>query len=214
MSGLIHKCCILLAIIFSVYYTFYVSTTENSVYQFLPLYFILLVALFSKARNAHFYKWQIIFGLTFSTIGLYFMQFSNIASLLILFGYILIVRAFLSTHEVETPSFIEYSLVIYGALMLIWMGSSVSRLGSFTLTLFVIIFLLVIFWMAWSAFRTNSNFAAGGAVLLAISHSLLAIQHFAFELRYAHEIILSSYYCGLLFIAISIANYSAIRSKK
>lgn len=214
MSGLIHKCCILLAIIFSIYYTFYISPTKNSVYQFLPLYFILLVALFSKAKNARFFKWQIVLGLTFSTIGIYFMQFFNLASLFILFGYILIARAFQSANEVETPSFIEYSLVIYGALMLIWMGGILSKLGSFMLTVLIIIFLIVIFWMAWTSFRTNSNFAAAGAVLLVISHSLLAIHHFAFQLKYAHEIIMPSYYCALLFIAISIANYSAIRSKK
>jgi hypothetical protein len=63
------------------------------------------------------------------------------------------------------------------------------------------------------AIRTGSIFAIIGSILFIASDSYLAINKFVMALPLAHEVIMLTYYSAQLLIALSILQYSEIRSK-
>ena len=207
---------ILLTIAFSYYYTFNYASIEDSmkmVYKLIPMFLIIILAIISKAKNARDYKFNIIIALIFCAIGDFTLQWFTIGLICFLIGHVFFIRAFLTTQESKVPSFIQTALFIFGTIMIAWIGSSVFNSEGLLLTIAVTVYILVILTMGMTAFRTNSNFATAGAILFIVSDSILALNKFALDLTYSHEIIMTSYYLAQLFLAMSIANYSNIRRK-
>ncbi|RQW71517.1 lysoplasmalogenase [Lysinibacillus composti] len=183
------------------------------VYKLIPMFLIIILAIISKAKNARDYKFNIIIALIFCAIGDFTLQWFTIGLICFLIGHVFFIRAFLTTQESKVPSFIQTALFIFGTIMITWIGSSVFNSEGLLLTIAVTVYILVILTMGMTAFRTNSNFATAGAILFIVSDSILALNKFALDLTYSHEIIMTSYYLAQLFLAMSIANYSNIRRK-
>jgi uncharacterized membrane protein YhhN len=97
--------------------------------------------------------------------------------------------------------------------MAVWIAGTVFSSGEIVLGIAVIAYISVILTMGWTAIRTGSTYATIGALLFISSDSYLAINKFVMPLPFSHEFIMLTYYSAQILIALSISQYSEIRSK-
>lgn len=207
---------IMLFIISSFYYVFFysvISDPSKMVFKLIPMLLILFIAIFSKANQVKSYKLFVLIALVFCAIGDYTIQWFIIGLISFLIGHLFYIRAFLSTNEQKVPSIAKTLLIIYGIVMAGIILSAVIQAGNLVMAIAVFCYITVILTMGWTSFRTKSKLAIIGACLFIISDSVLAINKFVVPIEYSHQLIMSTYYCAQIFIALSIDKYSALFSK-
>jgi len=206
---------IILFLITSIYYVFFdsfISDPIKIVFKLIPMILVLLIAFLSN-NLAKTYKTFVLIALIFCAIGDYTIQWFIFGLISFLIGHLFYIRAFLSTNEQKVPSIAKILLVAYGIVMAFIILSAVIQTGNIVMAIAVFCYITVILTMGWTAFRTKSKLAIIGACLFIISDSVLAINKFVLSVDYSHQLIMSTYYCAQIFIALSIDNYSAIKSK-
>ena len=174
---------------------------------------LIFMAITQKAQSIKKYQRFIIIGLVFCMIGDYTLQWFLIGLTSFLIGHVFYIFAFSSTSEQPVPTWAKIGLLLYSAAMAIWIASTVFKSGETVLTFAVLAYISIILTMGWTAIRTGSPFAIIGALLFIASDSYLAINKFIMPLPFAHEIIMTTYYSAQILIALSILQYSEIRSK-
>ena len=203
-------------ILFGLYYIFFFSHIDQRltlIFKIIPMILIIFMAATAKVQSIKKYQLLIIIGLVFCMIGDYTLQWFLIGLTSFLIGHIFYIFAFSSTSEQPVPKWAKGILLLYGALMGIWIASTVFKSGETVLTFAVLAYISIILTMGWTAIRTRSTFAIIGAILFIVSDSYLAVNKFVMPLPFSHEVIMLTYYCAQLLIALSIVQYSEIRSK-
>lgn len=173
---------------------------------------IIFMAITQKVQSIKKYQLFIIIGLVFCMIGDYTLQWFLIGLTSFLIGHVFYIFAFSGTSEQPVPTWAKIGLLLYGAAMAIWIASTVFKSGETVLTFAVLAYISIILTMGWKAIRTGSPFAIIGALLFIASDSYLAINKFIMPLPFAHEVIMMTYYSAQILIALSILQYSEIRS--
>jgi len=202
--------------VFGLYYIFFFSHIDQSVkliFKVIPMILLIFMAITQKAQSIKKYQRFIIIGLVFCMIGDYTLQWFLIGLTSFLIGHVFYIFAFSSNSEQPVPTWAKIGLLLYGAAMAIWIASTVFKSGETVLTFAVLAYISIILTMGWTAIRTGSPFAIIGALLFITSDSYLAINKFIMPLPFAHEIIMTTYYSAQILIALSILQYSEIRSK-
>lgn len=205
-----------LFVVFGFYYVFLLETISDSfimVFKLIPMVLVIGLAYLLKGENIIPYKTFIVIALIFCAIGDYTLQWFIIGLISFLIGHVFYIRAFLTTKEVATPLWAKVVLIVYGVVMLIWIGGTLIQKNEIILACAVAIYMFVILTMGWTSFRAGSKYAVAGAVLFIISDSILAINKFVINVDFSHQLIMLTYYSAQLLMALSIPNYSAIRSK-
>ncbi|WP_241747262.1 lysoplasmalogenase [Lysinibacillus sphaericus] len=174
---------------------------------------IIILAALPKNLGVKKYQLLIIIGLVFCMVGDYTLQWFLIGLSSFLIGHIFYIFAFLSTNERQVPTWAKIVLLVYGVSMAVWIAGTVFSSGEVVLGIAVIAYISVILTMGWTAIRTGSKFATIGALLFISSDSYLAINKFVMPLPFSHEVIMLTYYGAQILIALSILQYSEIRSK-
>ncbi|MCT6925204.1 lysoplasmalogenase [Metasolibacillus sp.] len=208
------KIILLLFAIFSIYYILFFYTIAASwqmVFKLIPMLLLIFLALRSKGEKK--YKTIIIGGLIFCAIGDYTLQWFIIGLFSFLIGHIFYIIAFQQTNEGEIHRLVKMLLIAYGGFMMVFLLSFILPDGGYILALAVCAYIGAILLMGWNSFRTASSFAIIGALLFISSDSILAINRFITDIPYSHILIMLTYYAAQLFIALSIVQYSALRSK-
>ncbi|AWE06116.1 lysoplasmalogenase [Lysinibacillus sp. 2017] len=198
---------------FGIYYVFFFQTIDPSlkmVFKLLPMLLLIVLAFATKVQLKAPYYWLVSIGLIFCAIGDYTLQWFIVGLSFFLIGHIFYIFAFRSTNVAKTPLYVKVLLSIYGAIMLIWIAGSLFQKGDTVLAIAVIAYILVILTMGWTSFRTGSKYAIIGAVLFITSDSILATNRFMFDVPYAHELIMFTYYGAQFFLMLSIAQYFKI----
>ncbi|WP_427109259.1 lysoplasmalogenase [Lysinibacillus xylanilyticus] len=203
-------------ILFGLYYIFFLSHIPESlilIFKVIPMLLIIILA--ATPRNLGIKKYQllIVIGLVFCMVGDYTLQWFLIGLTSFLIGHIFYIFAFSSTNERQVPTWAKFVLLVYGASMAVWIAGTVFSSGEIVLGIAVIAYISVILTMGWTAIRTGSTFATIGALLFISSDSYLAINKFVMPLPFSHEFIMLTYYSAQILIALSISQYSEIRSK-
>lgn len=196
-----------------IYYVFFFQTIDSSlkmVFKLLPMILLIALAFMTTIQNKAPYYWLISIGLIFCAIGDYTLQWFIIGLSFFLVGHIFYIFAFRSTKVANTPLYVKIILGLYGALMIIWIAGSLFQKGDMVLGIAVIAYILVILTMGWTSFYTGSKYAILGAVLFIASDSVLAINRFMFDVPFAHELIMLTYYGAQFFLMLSIAQYFKI----
>ncbi|MEY9980153.1 putative membrane protein YhhN [Lysinibacillus sp. RC79] len=210
------KILIAFIILFGLYYIFFLShIPENLILIFKVIPMLLIIILAATPKNLGIKKYQllIVIGLVFCMIGDYTLQWFLIGLTSFLIGHIFYIIAFFSTNERQVPTWAKIVLLVYGASMAVWIAGTVFSSGEVVLGIAVIAYISVILTMGWTAIRTGSTFATIGALLFISSDSYLSINKFVMPLPFSHEIIMLTYYSAQILIALSILQYSEIRSK-
>lgn len=216
MRILSKKFLIAFIILFGLYYVFFLSHIAESlilIFKVIPMLLIIILAATSKNLGIKKYQLLIVIGLVFCMVGDYTLQWFLIGLTSFLIGHIFYILAFFSTNERQVPAWAKIVLLVYGASMAVWIAGTVFSSGEVVLGIAVIAYVSVILTMGWTAIRTGSTFATIGALLFISSDSYLAINKFVMPLPFSHEIIMLTYYSAQILIALSISQYSEIRSK-
>lgn len=203
-------------ILLGLYYIFLFSHIAESlklIFKVIPMLLIIILAAIQKPLHIKKYQLLIIAGLVFCMIGDYTLQWFLIGLTSFLIGHIFYIFAFTTANERHVPTWAKILLLLYGASMAIWIAGSVFKTGETILGIAVIAYISVILTMGWTAIKTGSTLATSGAILFIASDSYLAINKFVMPLAFSHEIIMLTYYSAQLLIALSILQYSEIRSK-
>lgn len=203
-------------ILFGLYYIFFFSHITESlilIFKVIPMLLIIILAALPKNLGVKKYQLLIIIGLVFCMVGDYTLQWFLIGLSSFLIGHIFYIFAFLSTNERQVPTWAKIVLLVYGVSMAVWIAGTVFSSGEVVLGIAVIAYISVILTMGWTAIRTGSKFATIGALLFISSDSYLAINKFVMPLPFSHEVIMLTYYGAQILIALSILQYSEIRSK-
>ncbi|GAB0169971.1 lysoplasmalogenase [Lysinibacillus sp. CTST325] len=210
------KILIAFIILFGLYYVFFLPHIAESlilIFKVIPMFLIIILAATSKNLGIKKYQLLIVIGLVFCMVGDYTLQWFLIGLTSFLIGHIFYILAFSSTNERQVPTWAKIVLLVYGASMALWIAGTVFSSGDIVLGIAVIAYISVILTMGWTAIRTGSTFATIGALLFILSDSYLAINKFVMPLPFSHEFIMLTYYSAQILIALSISQYSEIRSK-
>ncbi|MFT9820395.1 lysoplasmalogenase [Lysinibacillus sp. NPDC056185] len=210
------KVLIAFIILFGLYYVFFLSHIAESlilIFKVIPMLLIIILAATSKNLGIKKYQLLIVIGLVFCMVGDYTLQWFLIGLTSFLIGHIFYILAFSSTNERQVLTWVKIVLLVYGASMAVWIAGTVFSSGEVVLGIAVIAYISVILTMGWTAIRTGSTFATIGALLFISSDSYLAINKFVMPLPFSHEFIMLTYYSAQILIALSISQYSEIRSK-
>ncbi|WP_460013687.1 lysoplasmalogenase [Lysinibacillus sp. CTST325] len=216
MRNLSKKILIAFIILFGLYYVFFLPHIAESlilIFKVIPMFLIIILAATSKNLGIKKYQLLIVIGLVFCMVGDYTLQWFLIGLTSFLIGHIFYILAFSSTNERQVPTWAKIVLLVYGASMALWIAGTVFSSGDIVLGIAVIAYISVILTMGWTAIRTGSTFATIGALLFILSDSYLAINKFVMPLPFSHEFIMLTYYSAQILIALSISQYSEIRSK-
>ena len=203
-------------ILLGLYYIFFLSHIDQSlklIFKIIPMILIIVMAATQKVHSIKKYQLLIVIGLVFCMIGDYTLQWFLIGLTSFLIGHVFYIFAFSSTSEQPVPTWAKVSLLVYGVLMASWIATTVFKSGETVLAFAVLAYISIILTMGWTALRTGSIFAIIGALLFLASDSYLAINKFVMPLPFSHEVIMTTYYSAQLLIALSILQYSEIRSK-
>ncbi len=196
-----------------IYYVFFFQTIDPSlkmVFKLLPMLLLIVLAFTTKVQLKAPYYWLVSIGLIFCSIGDYSLQWFIVGLSFFLTGHIFYIFAFRSTNVAKTPLYAKIVLIVYGLFMLVWIVGSLFQKGDTILAIAVVAYISVILTMGWTSFRTGSNYAIIGAVLFITSDSILATNRFMFDVPYAHELIMFTYYGAQFFLMLSIAQYFKI----
>jgi len=216
MRNLSKKILIAFIILFGLYYIFFLSHIPESlilIFKVIPMLLIIILAATSKNLGIKKYQLLIVIGLVFCMVGDYTLQWFLVGLTSFLIGHIFYIFAFFSTNERQVPIWAKILLLGYGASMAVWIAGTVFSSGEVVLGIAVIAYISVILTMGWTAIRTGSTFATIGALLFISSDSYLSINKFVMPLPFSHEVIMLTYYGAQILIALSISQYSEIRSK-
>ena len=210
------KILISLFVIFSFYYVFFIDTISDSykmLFKLIPMVLCILIALIEKGSAIIPYKTLLTIALVFCAIGDYTIQWFIIGLSFFLIGHLFYIGCFITTKEQRTPIWIKIILLLFGGIMMVWIGGTLLKNNDTVLAIAVCAYIVVILTMGWTSYRTGSKFAIIGAILFIISDSILAINRFIFNIEFSHQLIMSTYYGAQILMALSIASYSAIRNK-
>ena len=183
---------------------------RQQIYIFKPLtmVFVWLIAIRGQA-TLPFYKYLILTGLVFSTVGDVFLMMPSdrfVAGLV----------AFLIAHLCYSMAFVSeirtllwwplIPLVAYGTVTYILLASSLGRLQSPVLIYVVVILMMA--WLAWERWsqtgQSGALLAFVGAVLFVISDTILAINRFRGAFKLARALNLTTYFAAQCLIASSV----------
>lgn len=197
------------SILFGLYYVFLFDTIPDGyamVFKLIPMVlFIMLAILLTKRSDS--YALFVCIGLVFCAIGDYTLQWFIVGLTFFLIGHLFYIVAFTRKNG-QTPVAVKTILLLYGAIMSIWLVTSLLDKGETVLAVAVVAYIAIILTMGWTSFRTNNKLAIIAAMSFIFSDSILAINRFIFDIPAAHELIMLSYYGAQLLFALSIQRVS------
>lgn len=184
---------------------------KRNVYLFKPLTMLLIILIAARAKNpvSESYRYAILAGLVCSLAGDIFLMLPRERFLAGLFSFLLAhlfyIAAFMFEGAHAFGLLYGIPFLVYGAVML---RVLLPGLGSKKAP--VIIYMLVIIMMAWSALNRwiqtgeeGSASAFTGALLFVISDSILALNRFKRRFPSAQLYIMSTYFMAQWLIALS-----------
>jgi len=182
------------------------------VYFFKPsaMIFIITLAAMAKPSYVQTYKYLILAGLVSSLAGDVFLMLRNkrfaegLACFLV--AHLFYIAALLQTMPLHLSFGTALPLILYALFMMRILFPYLGRMK-----VPVVLYILIITVMAGLAAERfiegggiNAFFAFLGAILFVVSDSILAVNRFAKKFRLAQALILSTYFAGQWFIAMSV----------
>lgn len=174
--------------------------------KLIPMALIIMFAAMTPSLVSREYKRIIIAGLFVCMIadGVIYWFVAGLITFFI--GHLFYIFAFKSASRKRVPIWAAVLLVLYGAVMAIWIAGSQFAVGESILGAAIIAYIAVILTMGWMAIRTRMPLAITGALLFMFSDSVLAIDRFVLEIPYRDAFVMVTYYAAQVFIAASIGS--------
>ena len=196
-------------LISSLFYIFLVDT--NNVWfllitKLIPMILIILYA----SRQVRPTK-SILIGLAFCAVGDALIIFSFLPGLVaFLIGHLFYIYSFIKTgHFNWNRLYMLIPFTVFGAYIGFALISSLTSNGEEAFILPVILYLVIISLMGFTAFQTQNKYLYFGSILFILSDTVLAWNKFIGDLLYSGEIIMITYYSAQFLIAhsLTVQNY-------
>lgn len=174
-------------------------------FKLIPMWLIITYAILQLRKNRSKTGWIILTGLVFSMFGDGLLHWFLIGLSAFLIGHIFYIIGFFKEWRfsfVRTLSIIPIGL--YAILIGNVLVSSLSEKGNSTLLIPVILYIIIISLMAWSAIMSGNKWAMAGSILFVISDSILAWNRFVSDVPYSSVLIMTTYYTAQFLIAHSL----------
>jgi len=174
-------------------------------FKVLPMLLIIVYGWLLLPSKRGIQHWLILIGLLFCTIGDYTLQWFVVGLTFFLIGHLFYIAAFLFCWKFSkwrAGSLIP--LAAFVAFMAMRMTDALQTSGEDGLIIPVILYILVISTMAFTAIMTRQPWAIAGSLLFVASDSVLAWNKFIEDVAYSGPIIMITYYAAQYCIASSL----------
>lgn len=207
----------ILILVMSVVYLFIIPDEPfvfRLFFKLIPMVMIIMYAFRISAGKKPIAQWLIITGLFFSIIGDGTLHWFLIGLTAFLIGHLFYTAGFLTCWKF---SWIRFAMMIPIAGYAIFMGIDITAAltggGNEALLIPVILYIVVIAAMAWSAVMTGNPWAALGSILFLISDSILAWNMFVSPIANSNELVMTTYYGAQFLIAHSLGTIHDKRNR-
>lgn len=148
----------------------------------------------------------ILAGLFVCMLGDAFIIFSFIFGLVaFLIGHLFYIGAFLKQWKFSKLRVLSaLPIIAYGTFFGNKIITALSLDGENALIIPVVIYMIVLSTMGWTAFMTGNKWAIIGSILFIASDTILSWDLFVSEVTYSTALIMSTYYCAQFLIAKSL----------
>lgn len=174
-------------------------------FKLIPMWLIITYGILHLRKNRSKTSWIILTGLVFSMFGDGLLHWFLIGLSAFLIGHIFYIIGFFKEWQY---SFIRVLSIIPIGIYSILIGNvlvgALSEKGNSTLLVPVILYIIVISLMAWSAIMSGNKWAMVGSILFVISDSILAWNRFVSDVPYSSVLIMTTYYTAQFLIAHSL----------
>ncbi|MFA1819281.1 lysoplasmalogenase [Virgibacillus oceani] len=205
----------MLILVMSVVYLFIIPDQPfifTLFFKLIPMIMIIMYAFRQLFIEKSISQWLIITGLIFSIIGDATLHWFIIGLIAFLIGHLFYTAGFLARW---TFSWIRFAMIIpiagYAILIGREMVTALNNGGEEGLMVPVILYIIVIAFMAWAAVMTGNLWAILGGVLFVISDSILAWNMFVSPIANSGVLVMVPYYTAQFLIAHSLGT---IRGQK
>ncbi|MFF2481129.1 lysoplasmalogenase [Paenibacillus sp. NPDC058071] len=197
-----------LILIMSALYIFVVPDEPFAVkllFKLVPMWLIIAYAWLESPKNRKRSHILLLLGLFFCMLGDGLLVWFVVGLSAFLIGHLFYLSAFLGKWRFTKWRFASVvPIAAYSIVMASYLLPAVKDGGNGALLIPVLLYLIVIALMCWSAIMTGRLWAAVGSVLFVISDSVLAWNKFVSDVPHAGIWIMVTYYAAQLLIARSI----------
>ena len=197
----------------SLFYIFLVDTNNVWLLLITKLIPMILIILYAS-RQIHPTK-SILIGLVFCAVGDALIIFSFLPGLVaFLIGHLFYIYSFMKIgHFNWNRLYMLIPFTVFGAYIGYALITSLKSNGEEALILPVILYLVIISLMGFTAFQTQNKYLYFGSILFILSDTVLAWNKFIGDLLYS-EIIMITYYSAQFLIAqsLTVQNYKQKRT--
>ncbi|MUT66518.1 lysoplasmalogenase [Paenibacillus sp. NEAU-GSW1] len=197
----------------SVLYIFVIPNDPFAVkllFKLIPMWLMIGYAYLQFPAESKRSHWLLLTGLFFCMLGDGLLVWFVVGLTAFLIGHLFYLFAFLSVWRF---SWIRLSalvpLVAYGAWMCSNLVPALQDSGDQALIIPVLVYVVVIMLMCWSAIMTGNKLAILGSVLFVISDSVLSWNMFVSDITYSSIYIMATYYGAQFLIARSTRRLAA-----
>ncbi|MFC5403366.1 lysoplasmalogenase [Cohnella soli] len=200
---------ILIAIVGLVYIFLIPSEPEavKLLFKLIPMALMILYAVWNFPQTKERYHSLIAIGLAFCMIGDGTLRWFVVGLSAFLIGHLFYVSAFARRYR---PSKLRFASIVPLGLFAAYMGTELLRAlaedDKGALMAPVVLYILVICSMAWTAIMTGKATAIAGSLLFLVSDSILSWNMFVSDVEYSGPLIMLTYYAAQFLIATSAAD--------
>ncbi|WP_404450599.1 lysoplasmalogenase [Virgibacillus necropolis] len=182
-------------------------------FKLIPMVLIIIYATRQLPRKKSITHWLILTGLFFCMIGDATLHWFVIGLSAFLIGHVFYMAGFFTQWKFSKIRFaMIIPIVVYGFFMGLKLVDALNRDGNEELLVPVLLYIIVISLMAWSAILTGNKWAILGSLLFVVSDSILSWNMFITQVNYSGLLIMTTYYGAQFLIAHSLGTIATGKS--
>lgn len=197
-----------LIVVMGVLYIFVIPDQPQAVkvlFKLIPMWLIIAYGYLHMPSNRKRCHWMIGIGLFFCMLGDGLLGWFIIGLSAFLIGHLFYVTAFVSRWRFSAIRFFMLIPILAYASFMSWhLLEALIQADNYVMAAAVLVYIIVISFMIWSAIMTGNKLAMAGSVLFAVSDSILAWDRFVSEVVFAGPLIMITYYTAQFLIASSL----------
>ncbi|MGI2329018.1 lysoplasmalogenase [Planococcus sp. YIM B11945] len=197
----------------SVLYIFVIPENPLAIklfFKLIPMALIIFYAIKGMPKQKSILRWLVLTGLFFCAVGDATLHWFIIGLSAFLVGHLFYMAGFFTQWKFSKwRAAAIIPLALYGIVMGSRMIAALIDSGETRLVVPVLLYVLIISVMAWSAVMSGNKWAIAGSLLFVASDSVLAWNMFVSTVTYSHFWIMSTYYGVQFLIAHSLRSFSS-----
>lgn len=194
-------------------YIFFIPSDPEAVkllFKLIPMWLIIGYAYLQFPAQRRWHHWVVLLGLFFCMLGDGLLRWFVVGLFAFLIGHLFYLTAFFgrwSFSKLRVWTIVPIAL--YALFMSNRLVVALLDDGKGELAVPVMLYVIVISLMTWSAMMTGSKWAIVGSILFTVSDSILSWNKFVADVAYSGPLIMTTYYAAQFCIASSIRAFGA-----